>query len=69
MKKNVVDEYFTEGEFLVDTIYKLTKIRSGLEKIGRKLNVIKVPDRVLSESETHVNVLSCNGRHIRCLKK
>lgn len=69
MKENGVKEYFTEGEFIVDTIYKLTKIRSGLEKIGRKLNVIKVPVGVLSESETHVSILTCNGRQIRYLKK
>lgn len=58
-----------DRNLIVETVYKLDKIKGGLEKLGRKLNVIKVPDRVLHENETHITILTNNGRQIRGLRK
>lgn len=58
-----------DRNLLLETVYKLNKIKGGLEILGRKLNIIKIPDRVLYENETHITALTNNGRQIRCLKK
>ena len=58
-----------DRNLLVETVYKLNKIKGGLYILGKKLNIIKVPDRVLNENETHITILTNNGRQIRCLRK